>query len=122
MYPRRAFRVGASAAKRQDAFRVTTTIDGDSFVVAVHGEVDLASVAALDAATSRALASDARRIVIDLGACEFLDSTGLHALVRLHRRVTRRAGRELLVLPGPPVVQRAIEICGLDALLPFPER
>jgi anti-sigma B factor antagonist len=100
---------------------VTTTADGDCFVVAIHGEIDLASAAALEDAAREALASAAPQIVVDLGACRFMDSTGLSALVRLNRRVTRDIHRDLLILPGPRIVQRAIEVSGLIDVLPFPE-
>lgn len=100
---------------------ISTVTDGESFVIAVHGEIDLATTADFEAAVREALASDAPQIVVDLGACRFMDSTGLTALVRLNRRVTRDIRRDLLILPGPRIVQRAIEVSGLIDVLPFPE-
>lgn len=103
------------------ALTVTTVGDGTSLVIAVYGEVDLGSVEALDAATGHALKSGAQQIVVDLGACHFIDSTGLGALVNLHRRVEARPDAELLLLPGPRAVQRALEVSGLLDVLPFPD-
>jgi anti-anti-sigma factor len=100
---------------------VTTVADGESFIIAIRGEIDLASVGAFEDAARRALAANAPQIVVDLGACRFMDSTGLGALIRLNRRVTRDVGRDLLILPGPRAVQRAIEVSGLIDVLPFPE-
>lgn len=101
------------------ALTVTTVGDGESLVIAVYGEIDLGSVEAFEEAARHAIASDAQQIVVDLGACHFIDSTGLGALVNLQRRVEARDA-QLLVLPGPRAVQRAFDVSGLADVLPFP--
>jgi anti-sigma B factor antagonist len=86
-------------------------VDG-RVVIAAHGEIDLATVGGLDAAVARALASDARDLWIDLTGVEFIDSTGLTAIVRAHKGLND--GRRLAVICPPGPARRAFEISGLD--------
>jgi anti-sigma B factor antagonist len=81
------------------------------------GELDIATAARLE----RALADDRRpgdRVVLDLADLEFIDSTGLRAIVR-GAEAARRDGWELKLRPGPPAVQRVFEIAGVLGALPF---
>ena len=54
------------------------------------------------------------RVVVDLSAVTFLDSSGLHALVAAYHRVP--AGGELRVVGLRPNVRKVFEITGLLAL------
>lgn len=103
------------------ALTVTTVEDGESVVIAVYGEIDLGSIGAFEEAARHALAGGVPQVVVDLGACHFIDSTGLGALVALHREIRARGGAELLMLPGPRSVQRAFDVSGLSDDLPFAE-
>jgi anti-sigma B factor antagonist len=81
------------------------------------GELDIATAASLE----RALIEDRRRgdrVVLDLAALEFIDSTGLRAIVR-GAEAARRDGWELRLRPGPHAVQRVFEIAGVLGALPF---
>lgn len=104
-----------------DAFRLDWADDGSSHVVAVHGEVDLATVGKLREAFTRAVASGAQEIVVDLGFCRFIDSAGVAALLSLNRRLAGSIRRDLVILPGPHCVQRTFAICDLLDVLPFRE-
>ncbi|UTI65351.1 STAS domain-containing protein [Paraconexibacter antarcticus] len=109
-------------ARRSTApLRIDAAEDDGSYVVAIHGEVDVATVEQVGAALDRAIASDAPEIVVDLGFCTFIDSRGIATLLGANRRLERCAGRALVILPGPPAVRRVFEICGLLELLPFAE-
>jgi len=46
-----------------------------------------------------------------------LDSTGVRALVAADSHA-RRDGWSLAIVKGPPEVQRVLEICGLNEVLP----
>ncbi len=80
--------------------------DRDLAVLRVAGEVDL-HVA--DALVGEAVALDADRLVIDLADVTFIDSSGLHALLRIHRHV---AGA-LTLRNVTPVTARVLELAGL---------
>ena len=56
--------------------------------------------------------------MIDLRGVEFLDSTGLHALLTAHAQA-QQDNWEQTIIPGPRTVQRSFEItCTIDRL-PF---
>ena len=93
-----------------------------------RGELDIATVEALrttlDAAIAKTLRAalegieTAARLVLDLRGLSFIDSTGLHLLVALDQRAKRDGFLLTLVAPAAPI-DRAIELCGLDQVLPF---
>jgi anti-anti-sigma factor len=90
---------------------------GGVLTVRPTGELDIATAARLE----RALLDDREpgdRVVLDLGDLEFIDSTGLRAIVR-GAEAARRDGWELSLRPGPPPVQRVFEIAGVLGALPF---
>ncbi|MFD7160486.1 STAS domain-containing protein [Kribbella sp. NPDC059898] len=87
-------------------------------VVAVAGELDFGSTREL-LAVAEPLARAGRSIVLDLVDLTFCDSTGLSALVRLHRQAEAAGGELRLArlrtqVEGPIVVtmlDRLLEIC-----------
>jgi anti-sigma B factor antagonist len=107
-----------------------TTIDGPSVTFTVErdnrpdgvallrltGELDLANTPALSALVDEALDGGWTRILVDLRAATFCDSTGLSAFVRGHHRATA-AGGWFRVYGAWGTVARVLNICGLDTLL-----
>jgi len=91
--------------------RVTRADESDGAVVRVVGELDLASVTFVRNELERALATGRERIVVDLRALEFVDSTGIHALMQAHERC-RADRRSLTVLLAPGPVQRTLDVSG----------
>jgi anti-anti-sigma factor len=85
-------------------------------IVQPRGELDLVTVETLRAALDGIKSTE--RLVLDLRHLSFMDSTGLHLLVALHRRAQRDGLQLTLVAPAAPV-DRAIQLCGLDQELPF---
>jgi anti-anti-sigma factor len=92
--------------------------EGDDHCVALFGELDIASADALEAEVRRVEATDAKRIVVDLSALEFMDSTGIRVLLALDAR-SRSDGNRLGLLRGPPAVHQVLQITQTDTLLPF---
>jgi anti-anti-sigma factor len=88
----------------------------DVAIVQPRGELDLATATPLRAALDGI--ESAERVVLDLRGLSFIDSTGLDLLVALHQRAQRDRFELTLVSPGAPV-DRAIQLCGLDQVLPF---
>lgn len=89
--------------------------DGLSHVV-LSGEFDLAGVVRFEDTLAAIEAETPKAIVIDLSELEFMDSSGLRALVNADGRA-QRAGRRLAIVPGPPQVRRVFEITQLDGRL-----
>jgi anti-anti-sigma factor len=90
-------------------------------IVAVAGEWDLAARPRVSDALRRALAQRPARLVLDLSRLTFIDSSGLHAAIELHRQA-RAQDAELEIVPGPAAVQRPFAICRLTESLPFAAR
>ena len=96
----------------QSHFRLEVRNEGPTTVIAVSGELDLASSPALQEELDRVAASDARLLIIDLRELDFMDSTGLSVLVRAHQRIEEQ-GRALAMVKGPQQVQRLLSLTGV---------
>lgn len=81
----------------------------------VRGEIDLASAHGLERELRKA-PSSARRIVVDLGGLEFIDSTGVHVLIDAQQRA-ENSGHELVLIHVPAQAQRLFTLTGLAARL-----
>jgi anti-sigma B factor antagonist len=90
---------------------------GDKHVVVIAGELDLSTAPAVQA-EFRAIAARATDILVDLGALEFMDSTGLHAMLSLDAE-SRRDGFTVTFRRGCCAVKRLFELTGTDARLAF---
>jgi anti-anti-sigma factor len=87
--------------------------------VRVTGEMDLSVIGLVDREMQRAEASDAARIVLDLGELEFLDASGIRLLLHLTAR-SQDDGQRLRIRAGrSPQVRRVLELTGVDELLPL---
>jgi anti-sigma B factor antagonist len=73
--------------------------EGDSVILAVSGEVDLATADSLDVAIRQVEETETERIVVDLSDLSFLDSCGLMVLVRASVR-HREDGNRLSFIPS----------------------
>ncbi|MDQ6776047.1 MAG: STAS domain-containing protein [Actinomycetota bacterium] len=90
----------------------------DEFIIELAGELDLSGVTRVSEAFAAALDSDAPTIVLDLRDLEFLDSTGVHAILKAERSA-REENRSFVVVRGPRQVQRIFEISGIVDRLAF---
>jgi anti-sigma B factor antagonist len=97
----------------------------DGAWVRVVGELDIATTPQLER-TLRGAQLEAQLVVLDLRELAFIDSSGVHAIVNAGIRA-RQAVRRLVVLRGPPNVDRAftlaecrddVEIHDLDPIEP----
>jgi anti-sigma B factor antagonist len=79
--------------------------------IEVHGELDLAVSDQLRELLDRATAEHAE-ILIDLEDCEFIDSTGIAAIVRADHEMSVRGGRIAVFNPSGQVL-RLLSLIGL---------
>jgi anti-sigma B factor antagonist len=100
----------------QNDFQVDTRSEGRAAVIAVRGELDLASAPQLEQELDRAWESDVEQLVIDLRTLEFMDSTGLSVIVSAHQRLSD-SGRKLSIVRGPQQVQRLLDLTGVSERL-----
>ena len=93
----------------------TSVVQHDGVVVlAVGGEIDLATAPAFEAAISDVLADDPPAFVIDLSGVTFLASAGLQLLVSTQERVGQST--EFAVVAEGPATSRPIELTDLNKI------
>ena len=103
--------IAGSADALPPAFVCSWTDGGlDAAWVHVAGELNVATLPQLER-TLREPQVQARLVVLDLRELEFMDSSGAHALVS-HAVRARKAGRRLVLLRGPPSVDRMLTLAG----------
>ncbi len=87
-------------------------------VLAVGGEIDLATAPRLREHVVRLVTEHAGRpVVVDLTGVTFCDSLGLGVLVGAQRRARSLGGELRLVVPGGRLAD-GFALAGLDAVLP----
>jgi anti-sigma B factor antagonist len=84
---------------------------GDTVVLDLRGEIDLATGDDLTAQLDRALADLPALLVVDLSAVDFLGSAGLSALIVARDSAERQGTRISLVCNR--ITRRTIELTGL---------
>jgi anti-sigma B factor antagonist len=103
-----------------DGFRVDLLRRRDCLIASVVGEIDLETAPALVEAVESGLARGSdrtARVVIDLAEVEFLDSSGLNALVGLEKLLAGDGVELRLVSPADRVVRQVFEITQLTETL-----
>ena len=97
-----------------DFFSVIVQPRGTLTCVLVAGELDLATSGRIEPEVIALIDSGCEVIEIDLRALEFIDSSGIHELLRCRELAADRAVRlRLLVEPGP--VLRALTVSAVIA-------
>jgi anti-anti-sigma factor len=87
-------------------------VDADGVVqLALHGELDLATIEPVRVAVSRAVAAGARHVVFDLREVTFVDSSALALFSQTALEV------EVTIEQPSNLIRRTIEITGLDSVL-----
>ncbi|MBT9257770.1 STAS domain-containing protein [Phycicoccus sp. MAQZ13P-2] len=92
---------------------VTTSHHDDVSVVTVEGEVDVYTAAQLRQTLDQEIAEGHTRLVVDLDAVSFLDSTGLGVLVGRLKTVRNSSGWLRIVCTSDRIL-RVFRITGLD--------
>lgn len=86
--------------------------NGETHVFELSGSLDLATAPTVRAALLEAADRGDHKIVVDLNRVEFLDSTGLGALIGAQRRAKEEGGEIRLVVPDGQIL-RLLRITGL---------
>jgi anti-anti-sigma factor len=112
---------GRALSQRMEPFTCKVTPERDHVIVEPHGELDMATVGAVEAELRRLHDSGFRTIILDLGGLSFMDSSGLHLVTRWAQEATRD-GFVFELEPGPQQVQRLFELTSVIDELPFRSR
>jgi anti-anti-sigma factor len=110
--------VRATETSTPDAFTISSARRGDVHTIRPCGELDIATAGGVQREFERVAATDASSIVVDLSGLTFMDSTGVRLVLSAQAR-SRADGNRLTLLRGPAAVQRTLELCGVNGLLPF---
>ena len=102
------------APRRENPVLGVEARDG-AVVVQLAGELDLYNAEDVRTALTQAIATTPGRIVVDMSAVEFVDSTALGVLIEARARL----GEDALLLAAPQLeTRRTLQVSGLDRHLP----
>jgi len=91
-------------------------------LLAVEGELDIATAPRMLSVLNEAFADLERPLVVDLSSVAFMDSTGLALLINAYRRVKRLGQAFAIVCPGGPI-SRVFEVADMvESLHVYPDR
>jgi anti-sigma B factor antagonist len=92
----------------------------DVYVVHVTGEVDMSHEEELRGELRTAVEADAKGIVVDLTECEFIDSSGVRALLLSREAQHADDGTErLAVAASSEQILRILSVMGIDRVIPI---
>lgn len=91
-------------------FGLAVELDGRRATVRPHGEIDIATIPAIEQCAASLWAEGAEELRLDLGAVTFFDSSGLRLLFRLDAHAGERDGCSLLLAGRSPAVERVLAL------------
>lgn len=90
--------------------------DPQHALVVLVGELDISNVAELYAELAALAWEGVRHIAINLAELEFIDSSGLSAIIAAHKRAEAQGGELILFSPSRDI-RRLFEVTGIDTYL-----
>jgi anti-sigma B factor antagonist len=97
---------------------IQTSVHGDSHLVVLGGELDIGSAPMLEATMAEACAAGAKELVLDMGGVEFIDSSGLTAILR-GKVLCEEQDCSYALTPAQRPAQGVFETTGVIDRLPF---
>lgn len=94
-------------------FEVEVGSQAGAIVVALSGELDIATADRLTKALDGLSIAQGDKLAIDLSALEFMDSTGLRLLITANREASEN-GYEFVVVTGGSPAKRVFELTKMD--------
>ncbi len=95
----------------EPALRLKVVDEGPVTVLALIGDLDLDTVADLDAAVCRLVAREPLRLVLDCAHVTFCGAAGITALINA-QTAARRISAELVLLDPSPSLDRVLKATG----------
>ena len=105
-------------AQNARAFSCEVMPERDQVIVRPHGELDMATVGEVEQELRNLRRSGFRTLVLDLGGLTFMDSTGLHLVMRWTNE-SAQDGFAFELEPGTPAVMRVFALAEMTHGLPF---
>lgn len=104
------------AGRTMGSLRLNTRVRGDRYTIVLSGELDVASAPMLEDALTEASQSGAHELVLDMGGIEFMDSTGLRAIMR-GKTLCEQCGCDYHLTPAQRPVEQTLQTTGMRRLL-----
>jgi anti-sigma B factor antagonist len=101
-----------------NGFTIDVETRPEMTVISVAGELDLMYAGRVEEHLRESEQVEGRMIVLDLSGLAFIDSTGISVLLRAYLRA-QKEGRRLVLLPGPPFVQKVFSVSGMERFFEF---
>jgi anti-sigma B factor antagonist len=101
----------AHTTEADRGFSISSRRLEDGILVALRGDVDLASAPIVEAELRRAEESESL-VTLDLSQVSFMDSTGMRTVITADQRLQARGG-SLRIIDVPPQVSRLFELVGI---------
>jgi anti-sigma B factor antagonist len=97
----------------------TKQLDSGATVILLSGRLVLGrEVQTMESTVSGLVAQGARKFIIDLGALDYADSSGIGTFVSCLTQI-KKAGGEMRVAGANPRVAKLFELTGVDHLMPM---
>ena len=106
-----------TATPASHPFEIREHDEGGVHVIAMRGELDLATAPRLAVRIDGARRAGARRLLVDLTTADFCDSTGLRALVGCRQEAVAHGGRMAVAVLEDSAVGRMFTLAGAHELL-----
>jgi len=100
------------------SLRIHTSVQGDGHTIVASGELDVSSAQMLEEIIAEACAAGAKQLVLDMGGIEFMDSTGLRAILQ-GKAICEEHRCEYSLTPAQRPVETALTMMGIRGRLPF---
>jgi anti-sigma B factor antagonist len=88
----------------------------EAVIVRASGEIDLSTIPVLEAALRDPL-ENGQHLIVDLTAVRYIDSTGLHALLRSEEHLRKQRLQVLVVAPPSALIRRIFQISAIDKVI-----
>jgi anti-anti-sigma factor len=104
-----------TSPRGEGALSVTVHGSETELVLVVAGDIDAGAHRRFRDALSTGI-NQSSKLTVDLGAVDFLDSTGLNGIVWAGHQATQ-LDRQLAIRGAPPQVRRLFQLTGLEQLI-----
>lgn len=91
---------------------LNTRVEKTSVIIDVEGELDIATAADLEGTIQTAVDVNGPWLILDLAELDFMDSSGLNAIINAYRLVADRGGSIALAAPNERV-DKVVRLVGL---------
>ena len=95
---------------------VNEETERDIFILTIEGELDLSSAPAVREPLERELSEGRRKILVDMLACTFVDSTGLGVMLHSAKRLEGEGAMALVCVDDQ--IRRLLGLTMIDRTIP----